>query len=506
MASDDTREYVPRVLALRSYMRALEQGDLDAVATIARFAETDEALERMLLAVNEAYLGEAVPAAHESASLAFIADTGISKRTTEASAPRIGSQRHRRLPSPRWLGTLVAALLLIALIGGFFALFTGHGSTGPQNGSHTPTAATHPTAPALGSPTIIVGKQESMGHVYALSGSGSVIWDWSDGSVDTFVVSSDTVFVASHAPGSEGGASRVTAFRASDGYRLWQVMALPLAGYTYMALDGDTLVVDSGYGDGTVYGLDIHSGGVRWRQPDTSGLSGRLITAADGQVYTINDKGFSAYDTHSGKFRWSLDDGYGTALTTGTNGPSVVAGDGGLLYYYIYDVVSTYPAGTPYVTTIDVATGAIRQRLTRDTIGNPVFVTANGVVYTAKGGQFCAYRIAKVERLWCSASIDGLNTSLRLVASSHLLLYSRIVSNQVEVGALDDATGKRVWSWNGPSTLFSADNSMSLSGDRNTLYLATRQGMYAFAMSSGHVLWHALPSTDFSFVQPALFH
>ncbi len=47
-----------RERALYRYSSALEQGDFDAVATVLREAETDEALERMILEVNDVYRAE----------------------------------------------------------------------------------------------------------------------------------------------------------------------------------------------------------------------------------------------------------------------------------------------------------------------------------------------------------------------------------------------------------------------------------------------------------------
>jgi len=45
---------------------------------------------------------------------------------------------------------------------------------------------------------------------------------------------------------------------------------------------------------------------------------------------------------------------------------------------------------------------------------------------------------------------------------------------------------------------------MSFVSDGNTAFLATSQGMYAFRISDGTVLWHALETTNLSFIQPAV--
>lgn len=467
---------------LRHYMHALESSDVDAVARIVHLAETDEALERMVLVANDAYLEHlATGSKADTTSATDRVGTTLLPQTpyTVPLTPPTTAPHHRR---QRWPGTLVAALLVIALLSGFFALYSGHAIFGPFTNHLTPDYS-----------TIIVARR-APGHVYSLhTSTGAVIWNWSDTVIKSIIRSNDTVYVASFRSNNHGGGtSLVTALRASNGAKLWEVATSHLAGYISMALDSNTLVVDSLDGDGTVYGLSAHSGSVLWTQPATSGLRGRLITAANGLVYTANNRGFSAYDIHSGKLFWTYT--ADLVLSTSANGPAIIAGSGGLVYFYQYSVLNT----------LDATTGAFRQRLTTTQIGNPVLVTSDGITFTAKEPQLCAFRIAGAAQLWCTDKIDGTDASLRLVPSPQYLLYSRIVDGKVEVGALDGSTGSQLWSWHGIADRVSVIDAMSLAGANGVLFLTTFHGIYAFDMATGTVLWHALSSIDLSYVQPAL--
>jgi outer membrane protein assembly factor BamB len=497
MNSDNARDMAEGLTMLRRYMDAMESSDLDTVARIVHLAETDEALERMVLVANDAYLEHLATASKADTTPATDrVDTPLLSQTpyTFPPTPPTTAPPHR---GPRWLGTLVAALLVIALLSGFFALYSGHSIFGQFINHLTPDNS-----------TIIVARQKP-GRVYALHAStGSVIWSWSDVVILSIIRSNDAVYIESYGPNDNGGnTSRITALRASNGTKLWEVSTVPgtwshLAGYIDVALDGDTLVIGSIDANGMVVGVNVHTGAVLWTQHDTSGLLDRLITATNGHVYTSNINGFSAYDIHSGKFLWSYT--ANPVLTTSANGPAIIAGSGGLVYFYQFDAMTADQQEVPVLNTLDATTGAFRQRLESAQIGNPILVTADGITFTAKDSRLCAFRIAGATLLWCTDTIDGSDASLRLVPSPQYVLYSRIVDGRVEVGALDSSTGSQLWSWHGIADHVSVINSMSLAGANGVLFLTTYSGIYAFDMATGTVLWHALSSIDLSYVQPAL--
>jgi outer membrane protein assembly factor BamB len=503
--------------ALRRYMEALEHGDLDTIAAIVRMAETDPSLERMLLAINEAYLAQQDSASNGEMGLAT--DEGSLQREPDVAWQ---AERARRAPRLGWLSTVAAMLALVAVLAGFIALFSSHGVSVPSQGTPTPppVAATDEPTVAPDHTTIVAGTQQ--GHVFALrTDTGAVVWRWNGGALDTFVGSATTVYIASH-PGTNGGdRSVLTALRATNGAQLWQVSEPHLAGYTYMALDGNTLVVASSDGDGSIYALDAQTGRIRWTQPGVGGLDGRLITSTRGITYIIyssydpathvTQNGFNAYATSSGKLLWQENLGSESAGTLGNNGPAVVAGNGELAYYYNFDTVSLYSPSTTMVLAFSTATGAVQQRLTQADIGVPLLVTAAGIVYATTSNQLCAFHVAGGEHLWCNASMTGLTqfvpgASFRIVPTSSALLFSEVTANDhAEVGALDNSTGRQIWSWQGPSALYSGSlDAMSLVGDTDRVYLTTREGLYAFQTSTGKLLWHALATTDFSYVEPVL--
>ena len=190
--------------ALRRYMGALEHGDLDTIAAIVRLAETDPALERMLLAINEAYVAQqdSVP----DGEMGLATEEGPLQRESavawQAEQPRraghIWSTRPLHAPRPGWLSTVAAVLALVVVLSGFFAVFSSRGVSGLSQGTPTPpsVAATDQPTVAPGDTMIIAGTQQ--GHVFAMrTDTGAVIWRWNGGTLDSLVGSATTVYIAS---------------------------------------------------------------------------------------------------------------------------------------------------------------------------------------------------------------------------------------------------------------------------------------------------------------------
>jgi outer membrane protein assembly factor BamB len=529
-----------RLLALvRRYLTALYRGDFDTVAHILTLAEGEPDLERALLAAHDAYLRRhdlAVPSGDAAHARDLVlqrvgsppsAAVGVLPHgTASRSAPVLARAEDAVLPlddpAPRTpppplpparrsrslgaqLDLAATALLVVVLLAGFFAVYAGHGVTQP------PTPVVHGPNTSYAGPVLLAGTQD--GSVVALrADSGAVVWSWGDHqTVDALVRSADVVYVTSHPATSSGfdPITRLTALRVRDGTQLWQTTEPQLQGYTYMSFYGNTLLAASNYGDGTVYALDTGSGHTRWTYTNTSNRQDILVTSGGGVAYMAGiSEGFTALDDRTGHFLWTFDRP-GVIASLGNNGPSIVpASGGGLVYYYYSDLVSAYGSDTPAVVTLDAASGVVRNTLIVGQIGHPVLITPAGVAYTGSTGQLCAFRIAGAVRLWCDAAIDPTsNISLRLTPTSGGLFYSLIVGDTnggpVEVGSLDPATGATRWTWHGPSSLASASNAMSLVTGSGALYLTTGQGVYAFNPSNGHLLWHALPTADFSFIAPA---
>jgi outer membrane protein assembly factor BamB len=526
---------------MRRYLTALYRGDFNTIAHILALAEREPELERVLLAAHDAYLrrhnlavtpddaahardlvlqrvgsppSAAVgvlphrPAASRSAPVLARAEDAVlplddnsAPRTPPASPPP--ARRSRSLGAQ--LDFAATVLLVVVLLAGFFALYAGHGVTQRR------TPVVHGPNTSYAGPVLLAGTQG--GSVVALrADSGAVVWSWgSHQTVDALVRSANVVYVTSHPATSSGvdPATRLTALRVRDGTQAWQTTEPQLQGYTYMSLDGNTLLVASNYGDGTVYALDAGTGRTRWTYTNTNSRQDILVTAGGGIAYMAGiSQGFTALDDRTGHFLWTFDRS-GVIASLGNNGPSIVpASSGGLVYYYYFDLVSAYGSDTPAVVTLDAASGVVRNTLIVGQIGHPVLVTPAGIAYTGNNGQLCVLRVAGAARLWCDAAIDPTsNVSLRLAPTSGGLFYSLIVGDSngdpVEVGSLNPATGAPRWTWHGPSNLASASNAMSLVAGSGDLYLTTGQGVYAFNSSNGHLLWHVLPTADFSFITPA---
>ena len=505
-----------QLATLHRYLRALDRGDAATVAAILRAAGTDAALERMIFTANSAYLDQEYPE-----------PTRLGERETpspdgEAVWTAVPYLEAPVLPAPamsrpvagarpavlRWTSTLAAALVVSLLLGSYFLLFASHGAPDSSRsvtvGSPVPYSATA-TTPA--DPFIVAGTQN--GYVIALrTDTGAVVWRWGgDQIVENLVSSGDVVYVTSYSASlsASNAPAVLTALRMSDGSKLWQRTEPQLQGYsTYMAVDGGALVVAARDGNDTVYGFDAHSGRLQWTYPGNGFRQGLLITATGGIAYIDGiNRGFIALDDQTGKRLWTYDKGNEPAITTGPNGPTIVAGSGGLVYYY-EEEAWPIPLSTPSIVTFEAATDTIRETLTWDQTGDPLLVTPDGTAYTDQNNRLCALHIAGAAPLWCTSAIDvgvALSLNLRLAGAANVLCYSQIANNGViadngnplVVGALDNTTGMPLWAWQSP-----ASASMSLAGDKDRLYLATSEGLYAFQASTGKLLWHALATTSLS--------
>src|SRR6516225_4174692 len=80
-----------RIRILQRYMGAMENGDVDALATVLTEIEQDQTLERMLIEVNEVYeqedLTQAAPADAALVRQLLLNATPARPRTEEAPAP-----------------------------------------------------------------------------------------------------------------------------------------------------------------------------------------------------------------------------------------------------------------------------------------------------------------------------------------------------------------------------------------------------------------------------------
>ena len=234
-------------------------------------------------------------------------------------------------------------------------------------------------------PFIVAGTQN--GYVIALrTDTGAVVWRWGgDQIVEDLVSSGDVVYVTSYSASlsASNAPAVLTALRMSDGSKLWQRTEPQLQGYsTYMAVDGGALVVAARDGNDTVYGFDAHSGRLQWTYPGNGFRQGLLITATGGIAYIDGiNRGFIALDDQTGKRLWTYDKGNEPAITTGPNGPTIVAGSGGLVYYY-EEEAWPIPLSTPSIVTFEAATDTVRETLTWDQTGDPLLVTPDGTAYT----------------------------------------------------------------------------------------------------------------------------
>src|SRR5690242_12447730 len=181
-----------RPVLLGPYMRALKRGDIDAAAAIVQLAETDIALERVLIAANEVFLEQI------DHIVAEIPTWDGDRRLTSVEAPpqkRSGgvvSSRNSNRRGPTWLGTVAAIVLIAALLAGFFALFSARGHFGQPAAEGTPEPTVISTTTQT-RPTIVVATEA--GVITAVNeDDGTIRWRQNGPPLDSLARSKDTVY------------------------------------------------------------------------------------------------------------------------------------------------------------------------------------------------------------------------------------------------------------------------------------------------------------------------
>ncbi len=373
---------------------------------------------------------------------------------------------------------------------------------------------------------IVVGSPA--GGITALRASdGMVIWEHPTPPIRSLVCSAEAVYLGTSTPSMvHSRPSQVMALRVRDGAVLWRTAPKDLQGRPALAVDGDRVFAVGSRENRAVFALDTQTGSVRWIAPDMRGCSYRLIagwnavcrraalsdyfslpqtrgtyqllTAQRGAVYlTASNSSIHMLDAHTGRERWRSTM-RGTPITVTVNEAQVFT--------------EAYTPQGLVIAVLRAADGTLESTLPlqRDR-DRPLIITDQGIVYLIRGPQVCALRIIDGESVWCTSHIwektilPG-DVALQAFLSDQALSYCNVqlTPQQLTVGALDRQSGKKLWEWKSDERLARASNAVSLVGGHGQLYVATCQGLFAFRERDGHLLWHALPTTDLSFIQPAL--
>lgn len=126
---------------------------------------------------------------------------------------------------------------------------------------------------------------------------------------------------------------KVTAYRMSDGQRLWQQLVPSGAGNVSDAVvSGSTVVV--GYDD-RLRGLSLSTGAQLWV---TSGVAaGKLLAGSDGWIYTDDNDGVSRYNAATGAAGWAVRPASDIYSLAGVDGDTIYAWEA----TYFYGTVAT---------------------------------------------------------------------------------------------------------------------------------------------------------------------
>ncbi len=152
------------------------------------------------------------------------------------------------------------------------------------------------------------GEAGSVISLKALSGTtGATLWRAS-GIGDVYgggpSVKDGIVYVAGDGSGSEGGSAVLTAFRASDGHKLWSRDAGDDV-HTVPAVDNSR--VYTGTIDGVVHAFDKANGRLLWTsaEPYESSEIWSSITSANGVLYLTTESSVRALSAATGTVLWS---------------------------------------------------------------------------------------------------------------------------------------------------------------------------------------------------------
>ncbi len=370
--------------------------------------------------------------------------------------------------------------------------------------------------------------------------------------------------------------AHLEARRADNGALLWVYADWNIGGSLQTVTNTGTVIAAGvgqfGAADPHIHALDAVTGALLWTVEGGSGSGGvdRLITACGGRAYVhlADAQGpITALDVRTGERLWRRN--YHSLGPFSPNG-SLVADQ-----RFVYDEVEGW---TGRLALISAADGS---ELANNPLAGPLRLLMNdGIAYATMMDPDPDPWVAAVDtrtgaELWRASGI----TADYMAIDGTALCYSRLLMPEriIEVGALNAATGERLWRWRSPNSLgellrlwglrhtpimmwdsakksgavaisilnqqhpiggalrgrrvhgkristrrialrhefkngqwrhpwqvHSANNANWLAARWGIVFLGTWLGLFALDATTGRLLWHALPTIDLSFVDPAL--
>lgn len=526
MADQQTPRARYLMQALYRYTQALESGDLETVATILGKAEHDSGLERMILEVNDIYqaadsaavlpgemeqvqdiLAVLPSPALNGSERKYVALLLTEQKNNQGRVPSLMKTRPRNdspareglslpaspLTRKKRLGalaqSLVAAIMVCVLVGGFLAVFALHHTTSQNTHTGSSNVGNHQASPAT-APVNIVTTVSSNGTLFAFRpDSGAILWHFSaSGAVGrpvTTVIQNNTVYLYV--------LGRVYALKASNGQVLWQ-KGLPVAspGMNSEAPGAGSLFVDHGTiylnaFDGTtladeIFALRASDGSILWSKQNGSLL---LWTESNGVLYLSDQStGFGNIEAMSGtdgRVIWSQNTPSDSATVAN-----------GVLYV---QSANASPAGDKKeqktLAAFRAQDGHLLWSVPVIDTGSSIPVFANGEILINNNAHFCAYRASDGGQLWCTHNdlLPTANGSTAYTVAAGTLYASFPTDGSMEqVEAINITDGSFLWT-KSFSGIFPGDLAVS----HGSVFAVAVETLYALNGTSGNEIWHAQP-------------
>jgi outer membrane protein assembly factor BamB len=307
-------------------------------------------------------------------------------------------------------------------------------------------------------------------------------WSWqrpTTGTLSNVVTYGDKIYFS-----EPGGTPSLRAMRAADGAPVWR---RAFSGYGALnpptVSDGVVYVTTTGHSDTWLYALRASDGLQAWQSAFSTQWAYILNpTVRNGRAY-VNSGYYGgvvyAFNTSDGAGAWNVSGGNYGQNTPAVDDEYVYAHNGGTLgVYNIADgSLATSVGPSPYGIQSDYY-GTVM-------LGSHDHAMAYyGTSYSGGGNrQLMDYSVAGSAIRWMSLSLYSIYPAV-----ANGVVYA--ASNETRsFDALDEATGKPLWSWKPPET--SATFMGNVVVTDNTAFVSTSTKIYAISLQYRRAVWSA---------------
>jgi outer membrane protein assembly factor BamB len=531
-----------RLLALRRYINAMEQGDIESAAAVLHEAGQDPTLEQMILELNTVYqeidqsvvseqeahvvyqqlLAHVVdqernhPAQHNGPfsqqNHAFLMDEPHARRLSTMKEqettpmPTLAGTRLPRRPPVRTtrvgrlMQIMAAVVVACALSGTILFVLAYH------------RAGTTPTGSSAATPHAIVAVTTNNGIVYGLQAdNGHQLWKFTAPAVQEGNSTGNKTIVQGQMVYALLG-SQVYALSATDGTLLWHrnlfIEDTQQDSYDTFLFDQNTLYVsgmivgDQPFGSGSVYALHVNDGSIAWHS--TGAYSQPLLTVHAGIAYVVTEDQTSNLELHAlrgdtGQQLWQ----YSTDVISAVVDDHTV---------YIYsgspltlDVTKEHKKDQTLIA-LNVQNGQVRWSVPIVSGYSKSLVIGQDKVFLAQSinssYQYCAYQTSDGKQAWCTSEqpmspVSLLTTYTVMNNAFYVLAVTRSDSGDFAtrlVGYRESDGQPLGWTQN-----IADPTSENMTGGNGLVFVSTANHVWAIN-PAGQQIWvydnpqHILPS------------